>query len=78
MKLGTHPRNIQSSPSLRLASRMIFSMDCLDPTLLMILDLITSTGLQTVVVTNPAAKDAQKWVGRVSDMCNEERHMDLK
>lgn len=62
---------------VRLLWEVQHSKDILDPELLMILDLTTTTGLQSVIVTNPAAKDAQKWVVGVLDILNE-RYMDLK
>lgn len=52
-KLGTQPRNTQPTPSFRHQPRSKLNIPPL-PSALMILVLITSTGLQTVVATKPA------------------------
>lgn len=61
MKEGTHPLNIQMKPSLAVILVMRLTMPS-EVLALMILVLMTSTGLQTVVATKPAIKDAEKCV----------------
>lgn len=67
MKLGTHPLNIQPSPSALYASpsnltMLFFSVAWAD----IIRVFMTSTGEQIVVATKPAAKLAEKCVVKLS------------
>lgn len=64
-KLGTHPLHIQPGPSILFTLVNNLTNPSLSP-LLMILVLMTSTGLQTVVATKPAIIEAEKWVVRLS------------
>src|SRR5690348_3611560 len=65
MKLGTQPLNIQRNPSALIVSVTVFTSPALSLELMTFV-LMTSTGEQIVVATNPARNDAVKCVVRLS------------